>query len=386
MNDTILLRKPDSGNRHTRFGDGEDVSEKPRRKALSHMNVVSESVCACFLLILFSTAMAFEKPNLMPICEAWDKIKSGIDDIECDCNSANWEIRTLSNNVASIDKAFTFEPKAPMLTPTEFETDDEFRARVRKQEEVDMAEAELLGKKKIEIKNQVEENLVKAIRRYYELTNMMNKAVIKREKFKDELWTWESKMAVSDLPYFDRDTLSFMNISCPLVTYVDDDRLVRFDVDAVYRDISFKFGDIKQAQIFKNGIMEGAISVEFRYEFSVEDPKDYVFKESWTETKENGFLKFVRGLGVGMEIVRAAKSGGQCNTALISSAFQENDPRIMDKIEHPAIMGRVFCVNVKECSVVVRGSGAASLGMQLVLPATGTFQRAVNWKLIQKTE
>ena len=51
MTNEILLGKPDAGNPHVRFDEGEDASTKPRRGSLLHIKVFVVSLSLGFVLL-----------------------------------------------------------------------------------------------------------------------------------------------------------------------------------------------------------------------------------------------------------------------------------------------------------------------------------------------
>ncbi len=327
-----------------------------------------------FVLSVPVTAVAVERPNLNAVCDTWDSYMSKISDIESACKCANGDVLTLLNNVSSVDKSnlFTFEAKAPMLKPTEFESDGEFKARVQKQKEIDAKEYERISKAKEEFIDQHQERIRELSEKCVELTNALKRVISERDGFKNIRWTYEGIMKTSDIPYFDRDTMSFKDISCPLVSYEDEGRHICFRVESGYENISLKFGDIKCAQLFKEGVASGAIEVRFRYEFSVGEPDVCTFRAAWTEKKPNGAKKAGKALGIAVMIARIL-NGSRGFYAQDVSRIEADDT--YDLIEHPAVMGRSFPVSVNKCHVMVKGEQAKLLDMKL-----DSFSK--KWKLV----
>lgn len=323
-------------------------------------------VCIRLSLVLSvpMTAVAVERPNLNAVCDAWDSYMSKISDIESECKRANGDVLTLVNNVLSVDKSdmFTFEDKASMLKPTEFESDDEFNARVQKQKEIDANECERISKAKEEFVNQHQECIKELSEKCVELTNALKRAISERDNFKNMRWTYETIIETSDIPYFDRDTMSFKDISCPLVSYEDEGKRVCFKVESGHENISLKFGDIKCAQLFKEGVASGAIEMKFCYEFSVGDPNVCTFRAAWTEKKPNGFKKAGKLIGIAAMCARIL-NGSRGFYADDVARIEADDT--YDLIEHPAVMGRSFPISVNKCHVVVKGEKAKLLGMKL---------------------
>ena len=333
-------------------------------------------ICASLLLICTISSKAGEHVNLVPICDSWDEIELRIRNIERECLSTNNAIRSAMREILEVDDKFPFTSEAQNLKILEFESDEEFVKRVQKQRESESKEFELILKRREAEKYMLKNKINVLAKQCLELTNAMNQAILEQHNFTNKSWTCKALIDVSDLPYFDRESMSFKDIHCPLATHENKDKQIMFVVALDYRYVSFKFDNLKQAQSFKEYLAAGNIKVSFFYEMIPGLPEEYTFREAWTEKKTNYAKSIGAALGIALRIRQALNGGPSFNEYDVANIEHVGD-MTKDEIKHSAIIGRKFPIAIKNCQIIIEGDNTKFFGMKLVSP-TG------KWKLVMQ--
>lgn len=310
-----------------------------------------ELTMVCFGLLFSLASLADAHPDFSAICKNWNAVTAKIYDVRFECAETNQALNTARSYLALVDDAFPFTAKAPTLEVMEFESDEEFKARVRKQSDEDAKALEQVTKMREEAKKYLVDSIEQLSRACVEMTNALNRAVADKDNFTNQLWTWEANLDPSLLPRFDRESMSFTNIPPPLASFEDAERQARFKV-VDRRSICVKFSDIKHAKAFKEGLVDGSIQVRFPYQFTVSKPTDYTFREAWIEKRPNRAKQAGKAIGIAARFLQALNGGPAINQVDIAKIEHVDTD---DEISHAPITGREFLVYIKDCPVEYRG-------------------------------
>lgn len=359
--------------------------------------------CICVMTVVtpLQPSVAGESSDWSVHINGWDtfigtyeKYKEAIRQYDSATQSVAW----VSRRLASIDKENSFK-NADDLKIGEFEEMEEFRARVEKQRRQD---ERLRQDERTKIEKQKQQYMTEAdlyLHDSKELSHCVS-------AFTNRLQHAYLKINVKDLPYFDRDSMSFKDIRNPFYMgkydWGAETRKIKFVVNAekndfdsvpmskdahkfrgskiggldgqwdyrhdgcdsftywlnkthrklnvgVAKNISLKFSNLSDAGKFKNGVSSGAIKVWFCCEFKVGVPTDWIIAQ--------GHYVRERWKNPAIGVLNALKYGVDDDTYYLSSA-----------IWHPAVIGKMVPIKIISSKIIVEGESVRSMGIEVVSP------------------
>ncbi len=301
------------------------------------------------------------------------------------CYDANEELefregrlRDIDEKIAAIDKEYPFLPKADSLRISEFEEEEDFKLRVKRQQEADEAQRREAISKRDSAKRKFEPKRREQADSVAFQANIVKQILAEYFAFTNKVWRRECKLSADDLPVFDRETLSFRNLPSPLVTHSDEEKKLRFDVLGGKDFVSLKFQRPTDAGVFKQGLASGALTMTFICTFTLGLPENCVIRKAWTEThlkEKSRNTQFMEKWG-GIAILLAAGAAGV-----------QPDPHIPvsapsryyeEKEHHPEIKGLCVPVHVRKCSVEIKGTKPKDLAKAKGMELSST---SGNWQL-----
>lgn len=334
---------------------------------------------ALYALIIQTTpaAQSFQlyscvEEELYPILERFN-------DADKELELREGRLRDIDEKIAAIDKEYPFLPKADSLQISEFEEDDDFKLRVKRQQEADEAQRREAISKRNAAKQKLEAERKEQANSVSFQENLVKQIGAEFFAFTNKVWRRECKLSADDLPVFDRETLSFRNLPSPLVTHSDEEKKLRFDVLGGKDFVSLKFQRPTDAGVFKQGLASGALTMTFICTFTLGVPEDCVIREAWTEThlKENSrntqFMEKWGGIAI---LLAAGAAGVQPDPHIPVSAPSRY---YKEKEHHPEIRGLRIPVRVRKCSVEIRGTKPKALAKAKGMELSST---SGNWQLI----
>ena len=324
-------------------------------------------ICNAGILL---TASATQPFSLYSVVEEWDQICEKYQHAKSQCDIVRRKGLLLYDEIDAVGEKYPFNPKAHTLKIGEFESERDFKERIELQKKKDAeVEAFVSRLQQAEIKR-LKAQLLNLVHEYQSWSNKMEQVAAEWIAFTNIQWKTTLSIAASDIPYFDRETMSFKNIPSPFISHENEYRKVKFEVNNGNETITLKFKRLSDAETFKKGIMSGAINGSLVCYFKLGLPSDWIIKGAWTEKKTNwGEV----GLAAGIVAAAACLFGGD----YVNEASRNYTPSANDfkkKIEHPAIIGRKFPVHIGERKLIIKGSGAKSLGIEISSSSEG-------WKL-----
>lgn len=308
---------------------------------------------------------------------------------------------TVGVKIAAVEEKHPLESRAGSLTIGEFESTEEFRARVDRQKELDKQNGALaLQRRKEECADlEKEKELLLAEAQGYQ-KELSEYAY----EFTNEIRTAGVELCAENLPYFNRDSMSFKDIPNPFYTQsfiTDSERTCKtkfvanadvedFDSDPMPRDfskyeggetygdgddyslgcrqdsfaywlkmkrrkvnvnvdevMSLKFKSLSAAGEFKNGLSNGTIKAWLCCSFKAGLPSDWIIEQGHYERSVMkspliGVLNAIK-FGVNNDTLRTGK-----------------------QIWHPAVVGRLVPVRTQAFGLVLQGETVKPMDIEVV--------------------
>lgn len=307
---------------------------------------------------------------------------------------------SIAMKIAAVEEKYSLESRAATLKIGEFESEEEFRARVERQKKADGQN----GSAVLQQKNGERADLER------ERAQLLAEAEGYKRECNDCAFAFTNKIREAyalfcseNLPYFDRASMSFKDIPSPIYqpAYVSDhekrDR-TKFVVNAEVEDfdaatlpkdyskyegdetygygdsycysrpdsythwlttkrrrlnvnsdekVSLKFKDLKDARDFKEGLTNGTIKACIGCTFKVGLPSEWIVEQGHyeAETMKNSFIGILNA---------------------IKYRVNSDTTKTGKQIWHPAIIGRIVPVRIETKSLIVAGAPVKSMDIEIV--------------------
>lgn len=335
--------------------------------------------------------------------ETYDKYKKTI----CQYVSATQSVAWVSKRLTAFDKENPFD-NTKSLKIGEFEEMDEFRARVEKQRRQD---ERFRQDERVKLEKQKQQYTAEA-----ELHLRDNKELaLCVSAFTDKLQNAYKKINGKDLPYFDRDSMSFKDIRNPFYMgeydWEAETRKVKFVVNAekndfnsvpismnyneyrgstiyniddqvtytryngcdsftywlnkkhrklnvdVSKTVSLRFNNLSDAGRFKKGVSSGTIKVWFCCDFKVGLPTDWIITQG--------------------HYVREKWKNAAINVLNIITYGVDEDTHYLSRANwRPAVIGKIVPITIISNKIIIEGESVKSMGIEVVSPiGTWTLER-----------
>lgn len=331
-------------------------------------------LCCLVLSVGFvQTSAAIQTFQLHSCVEKWDEILNRYTDAREELDFGRKLLADIDGEIAAVDAKYPFLPKANSLKISEFEAEEEFDARVKRQQNADeMQKRQAMANRDAERQKLVADRaeLLEAV---VAQSNLVSQIACEWFAFTNMEWKSEIQLTAADLPYFNRETMSFVDIPNPFVTHSDEKRRLRFEVLGDMDSISLKFKRLKDAEYFKNALAIGETSATLVCTFTLGIPEDCVIREAWTERQERGALEKV---GIGALLIGGAilvSRYDSQNTASYGSSYGSGD--LWHKtIKHPAVEGKCVPVFVRERKLIIKGEKLKDMDISSVSKWEVVFQ------------
>ena len=335
--------------------------------------------------------------------------------------SATQSLRRVATELAAINEKYPFNHKAHTLKIGEFESLEDFRARVERQKNADKEDENRVLKKRQGEEAKLEE----------EKTKLLNESKIYREKyiscalaFTNRIREAYLKINAQELPYFDRDSMSFKNICNPFysssdVSYEDREREIKFvvnvectDFDSVFmpEDYHYRMGskisvsevkmDDSNASRFDryrdynfDNVHDSFVlwKIEKRRKFNMNVAKNISLKFNnlseagrFKSDVSSGVVKawFCCKFRVGVpakwiveqgkyeEVIKRSTVWGILNA--IKFGVDNDRFHTGYAIWHPAVIGKIVPISIVESKIIIEGDTVKSMDFEIV-SSTGTW-------------
>ena len=307
---------------------------------------------AFFATLALSAAQTFQ---LYSCVDEWDGILNRYGDALKELELGEGLLRGIDEEIAAVDGRYPFLPKASSLQISEFETEEDFNLRVKRQQKADEQQKRQAISSRDTERRKLAADRAERLEDLIAKSNLVSKIANEWFAFTNKEWRSEIQMSAADLPYFNREAMAFLDIPSPFVSHSDEGRGLRFEVPEGRDSVSLKFRQLKDAEAFKNGLLSGSVTATFVCTFTLGLPQNCIIRAAWTERQERGALEKV---GIGALLVAAAalaSNYSENNYSYGTPSYNSGGDLWHKEVKHPEIKGRSVPVHLRKCWVEIKG-------------------------------
>lgn len=278
------------------------------------------------------------------------------------CKEARRQFDLATNDIvrltAEIAAVATEHPKSDVdLKIGEFEEMGDFQARVEQQRK---QKEKLRQDKRAELEKQRQQYINEArlhLKDIKEITLKLSDLTKKMQY---------AHYYKKDLPYFDRDSMSFKDIPNPFYLSGFDwearERKVLYSLNTnVTKTISLKFKNLSDAQKFKDGVSAGTIKMVFCCKFNVGMPTEWIIKDGHYEYEYKEVSKY-------KAVNKVCRFLDGVNNVLCGCSFDAGEKVWRDTVSR----GIKIPINVISSKIIIEGESVGSINIEIV-SSTGSW-------------